>query len=57
MRLGHDLPISVNDELFRFFARIVFSRNFAQAKFRENTILAKITEFTVNKNKNWGVKL
>ena len=32
---------------FRYFASILFSRNFAYAKFRENKILAKISEFTV----------
>ena len=36
-RLGHDLPISVTTELFRNFARILFSRYFVYAKFRENT--------------------
>ena len=34
-------------ELFRHFTRILFSRNFAYAKFRENLTLAKISEFTV----------
>ena len=34
-------------ESFRHFARVLFSRNFAHAKFRENRILAKISEFTV----------
>ena len=33
-------------EWFRQFVRILFSRNFAYAKFRENTTLMKIAEFT-----------
>ena len=32
---------------FRHFARVLFSGNFAFAEFRENKILAKISEFTV----------
>ena len=35
-------------EIFRLFARILFSRNFAYAKFRENKTLVKISEFTVH---------
>ena len=34
-------------ERFLHFARILFSQNFAYAKFRENKTLAKISEFTV----------
>ena len=34
-------------ESFLHFARILFSRNFEHAKFRENKTLAKISEFTV----------
>ena len=34
-------------ERLRQFVRILFSRNFAYAKFRENKTLAKISEFTV----------
>ena len=43
-RQRHDLPISVN-AISRGF---LFSRNFANAKFRENKTLAKISEFTVS---------
>ena len=40
-RVGHDLPTSVNDSGFAIsrgfiFAKVLFSRNFAYAKFREN---------------------
>ena len=44
-RLEHDLPTSVNDRAispFRNFARVLFSRNFAVAKFRENKTSRKI---------------
>ena len=34
-------------EWFRQFVRILYSRNFAHAKFRENKNLAKISKFTV----------
>ena len=34
-------------ELFRHFAMILFTRNFAYAKFRDNKTLAKISELTV----------
>ena len=47
-RQGHDLPISENDRVIRQFVRILFSRNFAYAKFPEIKTLAKISEFTVN---------
>ena len=47
-RLGHDLPISVNDRIFHPFGRVIFSRNFAYSKFHENKTLAKIFEFTVD---------
>ena len=47
-RLRHDLHVSVNDGVnLRYFARVLFSRNFAYAKFRENKTLAKISESTV----------
>ena len=51
MRLGHDLLISVIDRGISPFRRILFSRNFAYAKFRENKTLAKNSEFTVNQKK------
>ena len=35
-------------EWFRQFKRVLFSRNFADAEFRENKTLAKISEFTVS---------
>ena len=47
-RLGLDLPILVNGSDLAIFARILFSQNFAYAKFRENKILAKIFELAVN---------
>ena len=47
IELQAPVPISVNDRVMRNFARILISRNFAYAKFRENKILAKISEFTV----------
>ena len=34
-------------ERSRHFTRVLFSRNFAYAKFRENKTLEKISEFTV----------
>ena len=43
----HDLPISVNDRVISAFREILFSRNFAYAKFRENKTVAKIFQFTV----------
>ena len=46
--LRQDLPISINDRVICHFARVLFSRNFAYAKFRENKVLAKISEFTVH---------
>ena len=48
LRLRHDLPISVNDRVNCYFARVLFSQNFAYAKFRKNITLAKISEFTVS---------
>ena len=42
---GHDLPVSVNGSHLAI-SRVLFSRNFAYAKFRENKILAQISEFT-----------
>ena len=49
LRLGHDLPISVNDRVISAFlrGRGLFSRNFAYAKFRENKTLAKVSDLTV----------
>ena len=46
-RLRQDLPISINDRVILPFREGLFSRNFAHAKFRENKILTKISEFTV----------
>ena len=48
-RLGLDLPILVNGRVISPFSRDYFHvRNFAIVKFRENKVLAKIFEFTVN---------
>ena len=47
-RLRQDLPISINDRVILPFREGLFSRNFAYAKFRENKVLAKISEFTVH---------
>ena len=41
-RLGHDLPISVNDEMIS-----PFREGYIFTKFRENKALAKISEYTV----------
>ena len=41
-------------ECFCHFARVLFSRNFAYVKFRENKVLAKISEFTVNEAVGWS---
>ena len=41
-RLSHDLPMSINERVNCYFARVKFSRNFAYAKFRENISLTKI---------------
>ena len=46
-RLRQDLPISINDRVILPFREGFISRNFAYAKFRENKVLAKISEFTV----------
>ena len=46
-RLRQYLPISINDRVIMPFARVLFSRNFSHAKFRENKVLARISEFTV----------
>ena len=46
-RLGHDIPISVNDRVILPFREGLISRNFAYAKFRKNKTLAKIFDFTV----------
>ena len=44
-----DLPIPVNDRVIsEIFVRILFSLNFAHAKFRENKTLTKISKFFVN---------
>ena len=50
-RLGHDLPASVNDTAISPFLKdFIFTklRICAYGKFRENKILVKISEFTVN---------
>ena len=47
MRLGHDLLKSVKDRVISPFLKILFSRNFAYAKFCENKTLTKISKFTV----------
>ena len=47
-RLRQDLPISINDTVIVPFREGLFSRNFAYAKFRENKVFAKISEFTVS---------
>ena len=37
LKIRDDLPVSVNDSVISpFFSRILFSRNFAYAKFREH---------------------
>ena len=41
--------ISKQQNDFTVFARVIFSRNFAYAKFHENKTLAKISEITVLK--------
>ena len=51
-RLRQDLPISINDRVMLPFARVLFSRNFAYAKFREIKVLAKFSEFTVHHTVN-----
>ena len=54
-RLRHDLHMSVNDRVISAFTRILFSRNFAYAKFCENKTLAKISEITVCFQNNTGL--
>ena len=46
-RLMQGLHISINDRVILPFREVLFSRNFAYAKFRENKVPAKISEFTV----------
>ena len=46
-RLGHDLPISVDDRMISPFREDFISQNFAYGKFPENKTLAKISKFTV----------
>ena len=53
-RQGRDLPLSVNDRVISPIREDIFSRNFTQAKFRENKTLAIISEFTVSKNISRG---
>ena len=45
LRHGLHVPFSVNDKVICLFARVLFSRNFAYAKFLENKVLAKISEY------------
>ena len=40
-RLGHNLPISVNDRVIWLLQKVLFLRNFSHAKFRENKIPTK----------------
>ena len=47
LRLGYDQPTSVKDREISPFREVLFSWNFAYAKFRENKTLMKISEFTV----------
>ena len=47
LRLGHVLPLSVNDRVTSAFLKGFIFTNFAYAKFRENKTLEKISEFTV----------
>ena len=48
-QLEHDPPTSVNVKYdFAILRGFYFSQNFANAQFRENRALAKISEFTVN---------
>ena len=44
---GHNFPISENDREISPNREDLFSRNFSYAKFRENTTIVKISEFTV----------
>ena len=44
---GHYLPTPVKDRVILPFCKVLFWRNSASAKFRENKTLAKISEFTV----------
>ena len=46
-QLWHNLPTLVKNKEFSPFREGLCSRNSAPAKFRENKILAKISEFTV----------
>ena len=52
-RLRQDLPISIIERVILPFREGLFSRNYAHAKFRENKVLAKISEFTVLIDVNW----
>ena len=47
LRLGHDLPRSVNDRVISAFRKDFVFMNFAYTKFHENKTLAKISQFTV----------
>ena len=47
LRLRQDLPILINNRVILPFRKGFFSRNFEYAKFCENKVLAKISEFTV----------
>ena len=43
----HDCSVIYGRVISLIFARLIFPRNFAFAKFRENKTLAKISEYTV----------
>ena len=47
----------IKTKSFHYFARVLFSRNSAYAKFRENKTLAKISEFTVSLQFVWPVPM
>ena len=47
-RLRQDLPLSINDRVILKFREGSIFTNFAYAKFRENNVLSKISEFTVS---------
>ena len=46
-RLRQDLPISINERVILPFHESLIFTKLALAKFRENNILSKISEFTV----------
>ena len=46
-RLSQGLPVSIKERVILAFREEFISRNFTYAKFRENKVLAKFSEFTV----------